>query len=319
MYSFMTSFYSKKANRWLPSPKIENVTTNGWIGFVCDMLEEATLSYPEKTVAPLISPAFYNTTLYRKNENVSGWSFICLDFDGGVSYLDIINTYFLEPKENISFFAYHTASSTPELEKFRIIIPVDRVIQPLEIPDVWHGVYTLFNQQTDKQCSDMSRGYYVPWGYDISKLETLVFGDKNIYSLKGNNRITFNIEGSPLNVDGLLLINPLPKLRPISPPTSQITQLRSKLTQITKQKLVKSDWQKEYWMAGNKINGGYHREFYKYLLKIVLRANYFGIELTENELIEFARELDIKDHGGPYYDEHEYRRQAKNALSKGAK
>ena len=119
-------------------------------------LSEST-KYPTKKDAPLISPAIYVKDSTRSNASVLSWAGWCaVDVDTAVE---------AEPWKEYKHIQYSTASSTPELPKFRLIFPITRDVAPDEIKHFWYALNKEMGEIGDIQTKDLSRMYYIPAKY----------------------------------------------------------------------------------------------------------------------------------------------------------
>jgi len=117
-----------------------------------------------KHSSPLISPACYHEGTTRSNRNVTYWGgWAAVDVDD-FSILDGVNLY--QTIQHIcgqyKFICYSTASSTLTHPKFRLVFPVDKIIDSTEIPHFWYALNKELGDLGDKQTKDLSRMYYVP-------------------------------------------------------------------------------------------------------------------------------------------------------------
>lgn len=95
----------------------------------------------------------------RNNENVKSLSLMMLDFDeGDPTFAEVIATC----KElGFAFAAYTTFSHSPELEKFRVIVPLAAPIPAADYPKLWQWMRGHF-PTLDIACKDLSRMFYAP-------------------------------------------------------------------------------------------------------------------------------------------------------------
>lgn len=118
-----------------------------------------------KDGSPLITPATYETGKTRSNSNVVSWGgWVALDIDEyDTTFDEAIETF----KSN-RFVCYSSASSQKEKPKFRIVLPLTKVVPANKIKHLWYAVNKEFNAIGDPQTKDLSRMYYVPAQYPNS-------------------------------------------------------------------------------------------------------------------------------------------------------
>jgi hypothetical protein len=109
---------------------------------------------------------FYIKEGKRCNDNVRGASCMVYDFDSKVEgrHFTIEAALELLDAADAEYTLYTTYSHSPELHKFRIILPFDSVITPDEFPQLWADVAQHFGfyADVDASCKDISRAYYLP-------------------------------------------------------------------------------------------------------------------------------------------------------------
>ena len=118
-----------------------------------------------KQDAQLISPATYKADTTRANKNVLDWGGWCAidvddhEFKGDLKD-ELLNHY-----GKYRFVCYSTASSKPDLPKFRMVFPTRKRVGGDNIKHFWFALNTEFNSIGDKQTKDLSRMYYIPGTY----------------------------------------------------------------------------------------------------------------------------------------------------------
>jgi len=120
-----------------------------------------------KDSSPLISPACYHEGTTRSNRNVSSWGKWCAVDVDDFNLLDEQNLQETLSKicGKYKFICYSTASSKPVQPKFRLVFPLDKIIDETEIPHFWFALNKELGDLGDKQTKDLSRMYYVPAVY----------------------------------------------------------------------------------------------------------------------------------------------------------
>jgi hypothetical protein len=107
----------------------------------------------------LWSPATYEPYATRKKANVKQVSCMVFDVDDGTpfEYHRLFADYF--------YFAHTTASHTPELNKWRLVLPLKEPVPAKEWYRAWSLGQKLFKSRTgadiDGACKDPSRMYFV--------------------------------------------------------------------------------------------------------------------------------------------------------------
>ncbi|WP_115746954.1 hypothetical protein [Escherichia coli] len=298
-FSYMDSFYNKHTEKYAPGAHCQNYSVEDWSEF-CTYIEAwSTLDQPEKKRAPLISPAFYDNVVYRKNENVSGWSFLALDFDDATDITPEIAHQELTDM-GWQHAIYTTASSTEDNPKFRLFIPFARVVEPHEMDDVWASAFQMWGSLTDAQCKDKSRGYYIPGVYPGAV-----------------NKCYLMRDGEAMSVEWLLASFPPPPPPTIAPvihakratgPLSFVSW-----TGLHDCPLVKPAWVTEYTNLGS---GGdqHYKVLYQFMIKVAGKAVRDGISLTPSELASLARQLDAAKDSRWYKQGRNFETEAQRAM-----
>lgn len=284
-YTLMDSFWKKdkdehggilNTGRWVPSPKPEQYEAPDWPAFVEDMAILATIEQEEKAKAPLVSPAYYDGEIYRRNDNVSGWSFLAFDID--IAPANQTLEAFMKTWEGLNWVAYTTPSCSWEKPKYRIFFQIDRDIQPDEMNRVWAGGWEWIGRISDAQCKDKSRGYYVPGRYPSERSEFLACW-----------------WGEPLPVVQIAELAP----KQVTHKPSKLLQIRARLraSVLTDwSKLVRPEWRDEY-LGSLGVDGTRYRGIYTFMLRVAGRAVNMGWEPDPCEVARLARELDMMGDG----------------------
>jgi len=278
----MDSFYHKKLKRWIPSAIVSNDYQDTWNDFCIEMRKLSEIPIEEKEQAPLISPAFYDNEVYRKNVNVTGWSFLSLDIDDGRTTVEQALT--MMQQLELNFLIYTTASSRSHHHKFRIMIPFDRYVLADELDDIWHSGYQMFGRISDISCKDKSRGYYIPGLYP-----------------NANNFIGSEGDLDNLSPDEMMVNFPPPR-------ETTLETLRHKIQQkpfipagrsyhwsnIHNCPFIKQAWISEYL---NRSGPGHYAALYTFMLRTASSAKNKGYAISSTELARLAAELDIAKDG----------------------
>lgn len=94
----------------------------------------------------------------RRRDNFVSMQLFGLDFDDGICYQEIeqMADYYNLP----ICFSYHTFSSSPEKEKFRIVFLLDTEIFNFDVAKITIDMLTQIFPACDKSCSDVVRFFY---------------------------------------------------------------------------------------------------------------------------------------------------------------
>ena len=101
-------------------------------------------------------PAVFNGG--RKQENFREMQLFCLDFDNGVSYLDI-KQKFTDCGLPISF-SYYTLSSTEDHPKFRIVLCHEVPITDYDVAHLILDMLKVMFPEADRSCFEPARMFF---------------------------------------------------------------------------------------------------------------------------------------------------------------
>ncbi len=291
-YSFMESFFHQKAERWIPSANVNNEENINWHSFAVELEELSKVVYESKSTAPLISPAYYDGLVYRKNENVSGWSFLALDFDSGEQTFDKIKHNMTT--SDLNFVMYSTASNKITHNKFRLFMELNRNVMPCHMDAVWYAAFILFDGTSDAQCKDKSRGYYVPGNYP------------GAYS-----QFAYHSTGRAADVDILMQTYPMPK--PVVPTFKPFVKAGRTYSwsSIDNCPFVKAMWMNEYI---TRSGPGHYIALYKFMCRVAGKAKELGYAINEMELAALTQELDLRKDGRWAKQHRNWKPEARNAI-----
>lgn len=138
---------------------------SSWQQFEDFLYKLSTQPKQGKKDAQLISPATYEPDTTRANKNVVDWGGWCAidvddhEFKGNLKD-ELISRY-----GKYHFVCYSTASSQPDLPKFRMVFPVKERVRSDNIKHFWYALNTELGSIGDKQTKDLSRMYYIPSEY----------------------------------------------------------------------------------------------------------------------------------------------------------
>lgn len=290
---------TKKGNWiWVPGTAIREADFDNWEQ-VCEIFVEMSHWHqPAKQQSPLISPAVYGPTKYRRNENVLGWDTYFIDVDNTDWTLQQIWDWLAG--SGLAWCVYTSPSHSQEKTKCRLIFPLCRRLYPAEIPTFWQAAHSFFNAWGDPQCKDISRAYYVPGRYEDAQGECLIRWETGEYL----NPDVLQAE-YPAAADPEL---PTPS-EPHSPPRRRLKSRSIHYTNIKLGPVIKD------WLAIPHGQGLHYGGLYRAMVRIACRARLQGIKIDETDLAHMAEELvNLKR---PYRNEDLDRnltREARNAL-----
>lgn len=293
-FSYVPSFFSQSADRFVPSPEIHTVQVDTWADFRHEVESFTTLIFEHKAQAPLLSPAFYIGEQRRKNVNVSGWEYLALDIDGNEDCLTYKAMKDALDVVGYKYIMYTTASHSDDRHKYRVLIPFDGVVLPHQMAQVWQGAYIMFNEMSDPQCKDRSRAYYVPWAYpDVPLL------------------FDYSDAGCVLEVDTLISLAPPPV-----EPVATIPFVESGITfdcgGLDACKLVQQRWVDEYLRH---TGPGHYKMLFVFMMRIAGAAKAFGYAISVGELAGLADALDMRKDGRWREQGRDFQVEAQRALS----
>lgn len=90
-----------------------------------------------------------------KAENCTGMQLFVLDFDDGISFMDIRKR--CEQLQLPISFAYHTLRSSPELEKFRVIFATETLIEDSFVIQIIVNMLHKIFPECDPKCKNLDR------------------------------------------------------------------------------------------------------------------------------------------------------------------
>ena len=257
-----------------------------WIDFV-RMLENLSQIPAEKTgpnAAKLFSPAFYAPGSRRRNADVLGWSWACLDIDdlGDTSPKEILDMF-----DEYEYVLYSTASCTAENIKFRVIFPLTCEVPANKIKAFWFAINKKFKGIPDAQTKDLSRMYFMPAKY--------------------KNAAHFFVKHPGKSLDPWQLMREYP----YTPPSTK-SSVFDKLSETMQRQMLdkyRASLDKRYewnsyldcpFVNKNRLasytalsGSGWYHEFYSLMVSIAGNAIRRGYPITVNELVQLMREIDL--------------------------
>jgi hypothetical protein len=182
-----------------------------WVAFGDLMAQQAKVSADSATKADqlCISPAIYAAGSYRSKAAAMGWDWFAADIDNkagnrpGATIDEIVDVM---DALGSPYLIYTTASHQPEAQCFRLMFPLDRMIQASEFDSVWRSFAIRFGC-FDEQTKDISRLFIAPrsWHGRASRF------------LRCAN-------GTPVCVDEIVRASPAPVEAEIDPVLTVIAQ-----------------------------------------------------------------------------------------------
>ena len=114
-----------------------------------------------KKLLELWSPTDFG--IKRSIDQAKETSLLVYDVDQGTDYNDIVNQL---KEADLMFIAHTTATHTPKKHKFRIILPLDKPVEPDLWPHLHKGAMVFAENlgiYADTACKDVSRAYFVSY------------------------------------------------------------------------------------------------------------------------------------------------------------
>lgn len=150
-----------------------------------------------KDELPLWSPARFNGR--RSKSSVIEVCMIVLDYDDGTTIESAVGTW-----GAYAHVVYTTPSHTPELPKFRVVLPLAEPVPADRWGAVWRWAEERSGRQVDPKCKDASRIYYGHGGPDPRVARAF-------YKLDDRPLLWMDLERLPREA-------PAPKWTPLPPP-----------------------------------------------------------------------------------------------------
>ena len=274
-----------------------------------DRVEVPANEMSKKHRTPSISPAIYPEGVTRHKDHVTGWGgWMGLDVDNdGVLYTSMQDAAAIMDGVGTDYLIYGTTKAKPDHHRFRVLFPVSRDLDANEIRTAWDAVIIHFAALgPDPLCKDSSRIYAAPMIWLPAK-----DGNETPF-----NDFEYRLEGDVLDIDAVMAQHP-PQLivsasitSPVSPQTdSPMGQTRAALqamgqTSNAGRKTSKplpsglSIFSSPVVTAGminnyaNAAKGAHHLGLYTFMCAVAGRAKAKGFIITEDDLIDYARQVD---------------------------
>lgn len=260
-----------------------------------------------KKDAQLISPATYKDATTRANKNVLDWGGWCAvdvddhEFKGNLK--DELYSHYGKYR----FVCYSTASSQPDLPKFRMVFPLRKRVESDNIKHFWYALNTELGSIGDKQTKDLSRMYYIPGTY------------------AGASNFIFSNSGVDIDPDELMSKHAYAEKKSGSSFLDRLPEeLQNQIVEYRKSQLDNTSitWtgykdcpffprrlEAEYRTISN--TGWYHK-MYQIMVAIASKALKNNYPITAHQIAELCRELDLET--GNWYDNRPLEVEADRAL-----
>lgn len=271
-----------------------------WSEFVLAM---AALTEPrdatdrvKKYGTPAISPAVYPPGAQRGNDKVLSWGgWVALDVDNDLLNVPADESVQILRNSGMNFLVYGSTKCRADVNRYRIIMPLNRHLESAEAQLVWKAVTQAFSfLGPDSSCKDISRIYGAP-----SHWLAHPDGNKNPFNI-----FEFNIDGEAIDVDAVLATYEPPAAPEMAPyvapepsaqPAPWVTTTTTRLKQLPSghslfnSPVVASEYASDYFALGK---GEHHPGMFRFMTRVIGRAKAKGFEVTEADIFQYCRELD---------------------------
>lgn len=143
-------------------------------------------------------PGLFKSELERTNNNIDRITAIALDFDNGEISKQLIQTRLHE----VEFFAHTTFSHSPEKQKWRVVIPFEKPIEPNQLGKVFNYFNSIFDHNLDQCSKKPAQLYFLPRcpfdaEFDSFLNEGKLFNPESIYLSEDRTIRTKNDSSKP--------------------------------------------------------------------------------------------------------------------------
>jgi hypothetical protein len=279
-------------------------TVSDWSEFVMHLAGQCMFlpadDWGKKKNCLMISPATYTPGRERENNSVQtwgGWCALDVDNEGPITTPTEIATEVMTAL-GYNFLIYGSTKHRQTQHRYRILIQLSRELHFMEIKDFWKAVVQrLKDFDPDPSCKDLSRMYNAPMFWMRGK-----DNPNPLFTFE------FKLDGAPLDVDEVLAAY-VPPPAPVVPVYVQkaiqkqavVSQAQATGTRRpTKMKAlppttlfaspVVSSRAIETYL--NLPKGAHHGGLYTFMASIAGRAKSQGYDITADDLVGFAREID---------------------------
>jgi hypothetical protein len=116
-------------------------TRPDWPAFADYLQGQSCQTGTDKTNTLCISPAIYEDGAVRAKRRVMGWNWFAADIDNkGENEPHATMAAVAEKMIGTPFVIYTTSSHTPGAHRFRLMFPLDRVVEPAEFAEFWGSI-----------------------------------------------------------------------------------------------------------------------------------------------------------------------------------
>lgn len=278
-----------------------------WSDFVANMAElrEPRLAnnFVKTKETPSISPALYGPRATRGNDNVIGWgAWVALDIDNQGLLRATAEEAARELEERgLNYLIYATTKSAPEAHRFRVVIPTSLELEPAEIRLVWDAiVQSLWSLGPDTACKDLSRIYGAPSDWLPCGWNNGEWGNDTPHDC-----FLYKIDGKPLDV-AEVLGSYQPEEEALKPPSGALRVPEEPLARHEGKRRGRPKSLKRgttlrdspvipkgaVTIYLNLPKGEHYLGLYTFMVSVAGRAKALNIEISANDLVHFAKQLD---------------------------
>ena len=259
-----------------------------------------------KKDAQLISPAVFKPGTTRANKNVTEWAgWAAIDVDDH-EFKGNLKDELLLRYGNYRFVCYSTASSRTDFPKFRIVFPLDDVVETERIKHFWYSLNQELGNIGDAQTKDLSRMYFIPGKYSSA------------------HNFIFSSMGAPVSPHEIMAKHPFVEKTGNSFLDKLPPEMQKQILEHRKAKMVNTDikWSsyKDCPFFPKKLAGeyqaltgtGWYHKMYQIMVSMASKALFRKYPITSNEIATLCKEFD-REHGN-WYENRPMEREAENAL-----
>ena len=249
-----------------------------------------------KRDSQLISPASYKAdTNRRANVNVSHWAaWAAMDVDNHDFSAENLQNEVTEAYGKHQFVCYSTASSTKEHPKFRVVFPLTSTVDADNIRHFWFALNQEIGGIADAQTKDLSRMYYIPGNYDSAY--NFIFSNHDGIIMNPSDLMNKHEYIPPKSNNSFLDRLPEAMQREIIQHRKESLERKGSANWSSYRDCpyVNQNLIKEYKAIAHVDNTGRYAMIYKIMVSIASLAVKSGYAITENEIVNIIRELDME-------------------------
>ena len=265
-----------------------------WSKFESLLRNLSTIERKNKKSAQLISPATFKTkTSLRRSIEVkawAGWAAVDVDshsFEGDLEQ-ELKTLY-----GQYQYICYSTASSKPELPKFRLVFKLSKHVLAKDIKHFWTALNAELDFMGDTQCKDLARMYYIPGHYQ---------GAYNFFFTNDGDEIDpdYLMDKHSIFASQSTSSNSFIDRLPEELQKEVISYRKDSMEESTKFKwttykdcpFVNKKLVNEYQSIAYVDNTGRYSMIYKIMVSIAVLAVRNKYPITTNEIVTLIRQLD---------------------------